>query len=282
MFLAAALAISSTTIIVKALEDLNLKTQKFSEMVFGVLIVEDLLAILLIVALSTVVATNNVFSSAIAWAAIKLILVTGAWFLLGYFFILTFFRRALQDASQEILTILSVALCLFLVCVADYFNYSTALGAFVMGAILAETTLIHKITQLIEPLKNIFAAVFFVSVGMLIDPTIIWKNLGLVIIICLITIIGKLIITGVGAFFAGQNIDNSIRIGFSMAQIGEFSFVIAALGLTLNIINDSLYPIIVAVSAITTFSTPYFIKLSMNVAPHCEDHLPHQLKKNTC
>ncbi len=262
LFLGAALAISSTTIIIKALDELKLKSKRFAEIVFGVLIVEDLLAVLLLVGLSTLVATHNIFSFAMLWAAIKLMLVIGGWFLVGYFLVPSLFRRIMHYASEETLTIVSVALCLFLVCVAAYFHYSAALGAFIMGSILAETPLVRKIEHLIQPIRNIFAAVFFVSVGMLIDPRVIWLHLPSVLLICLLVIVGKLITTGIGAFITGQSLNNSLRIGFSMAQIGEFSFIIAGLGLMLNVTTHALYPIIVAVSAITTFTTPYLIQLS--------------------
>jgi len=278
LFLGAALAISSTTIIIKALEELNLKTKRFAEIVFGILIVEDLLAILLLVGLTTVVATQDIFSSAIIWATAKLILVIGGWFLIGYFLVPLLFRKIIRFANEETLTIVSIALCLFLVCIAAYFHYSTALGAFIMGSILAETPLVHRIQQLIEPVRNIFAAVFFVSVGMLINPVIIWQHLPIVLMICLITIVGKLLTTGIGAFLSGQSVNNSLRIGFSMAQIGEFSFIIAGLGLALQVTSNSLYPIIVAVSAITTFTTPYFIRLSGYLANTVDQRLSTKTK----
>jgi CPA2 family monovalent cation:H+ antiporter-2 len=278
LFLSATLAISSTTIIIKALEELNLKTKRFAEIVFGVLIVEDLLAILLMVGLSTIVATQNIFSSAIVWAAVKLVLVIGGWFLLGYFLVPSLLRKIMQYASEETLTVVSIALCLLLVWVADYFHYSTALGAFIMGSILAETPLVHRIEQLIKPVRNIFAAVFFVSVGMLIDPKIIWQQWPVVFLICLITVVGKLLTTGIGAFLTGQSVNNSLRIGFSMAQIGEFSFIIAGLGVALKVTSHSLYPIIVAVSAVTTFTTPYLIRLSGYLGKRIEHKLSIKTK----
>jgi CPA2 family monovalent cation:H+ antiporter-2 len=274
LFLGGALAISSTTIIIKALEELNLKAKHFAEIVFGILIVEDLLAILLLVMLSTMVATNDVFSSDIFVALIKLVLVVGGWFLTGYFIVPALFRKIAHYANEETLTIVSIALCLFLVCAASYVHYSTALGAFIMGSILAETPLVHRIEQLIQPVRNIFAAVFFVSVGMLIDPHIIWNQLPVVLIICAVTIVGKLLTTGIGAFLTGQSLSNSLRIGFSMAQIGEFSFIIAGLGLALNVTDNSLYPIIVAVSTVTTFTTPYFIRLSIYLSNSIHKGIP--------
>lgn len=278
LFLGGALAISSTTIIIKALEELNLKTKHFAEIVFGILIVEDLLAILLLVLLSTIVATHSIFSTTIFLAIIKLILVVGGWFLTGYFIVPALFRKIAHYANEETLTIVSIALCLLLVCAASYVHYSSALGAFIMGSILAETPLVHRIEQLIKPVRNIFAAVFFVSVGMLIDPLIIWQQLPVVLIISAVTIIGKLLTSGIGAFLTGKSLSNSIRIGFSMAQIGEFSFIIAGLGLTLNVTNHSLYPVIVAVSTITTFTTPYFIRLSLFLSRKVETQLPPKIK----
>ncbi len=278
LFLGAALSISSTTIIIKAIEELGLKTKRFAEVIVGVLVVEDLLAILLLVALSTVVFTKNLFSMNMFFVALKLIVVVGGWFLVGYFIVPTLFRRMAKYISEEILTIISVALCLFLVVVATYFNYSAALGAFIMGSILAETSLVHRIINLIRPIRDIFAAVFFISVGMLIKPMVIFEEWLLVILISLVTIFGKLMTTSIGTLLTGQSVQTSVRVGFSMAQVGEFSFIIAALGLSLNVTSDKLYPIIVAVSAITTFTTPYLIRLSGYVSKQLEEHLPSRTK----
>lgn len=277
VFLGAALSISSTTIIIKAIDELGLKSKHFSELIFGVLIVEDLLAILLLVGLSTLVESNTVFSYDMMSAIIKLFVVVGGWFLFGYFLLPPLFRRVSDFISEETLTIVSVALCLSLVCVAASFGYSTALGAFIMGSILAETILIRRIEHLIAPIRDIFAAVFFISVGMLIDPRVIVNQWGIVLLITLTTIFGKLITTSVSAFMTGQSINTSIRSGFSMAQVGEFSFIIAALGLSLNVTSNQLYPIIVAVSAVTTFTTPYLIRSSRIVSETLENSLPDRL-----
>ncbi len=277
LFLGAALSISSTTIIIKALEELNLKKQHFTEVIFGVLIVEDLFAILLMVGLSTIVMTNNFFSPAILIAAGKLTLFLGGWFIIGYFLVPPVFQKMMQYSSEETLTVVSVASCLLLVWCAAYFHYSTALGAFIMGAILAETKLVHNIEKVIQPIRNIFAAVFFVSIGMLIDPLVIWQKFPIVLLLCVITILGKLMTTGLGALLTGRKISDSLRIGFSMAQIGEFSFIIAGLGLALHVISDAFYPIIVAVSAITTFTTPYLIKYSGYLANRIDQ--PHPRKE---
>jgi len=274
LFLGAALAISSTTIIIKALDELKLKRKRFAELIFGILVVEDLLAILLLVGLSTVVATQNIFSKDMAWAAAKLVIVVGSWFLIGYFLIPSLFNKIKYYVNDETLIVVSIALCLALVCIAAHFHYSPALGAFIIGSILAETPLVHRIEHLLHPVQNIFGAVFFVSVGMLIDPQVIISHFPTVLLICLVTILGKLVVTGFGSLLTGQNVNNAIRIGFSMAQIGEFSFIIAGLGLSLKATSNQLFPIIIAVSAITTFTTPYLIRLSGYLGKQAETHLP--------
>lgn len=279
IFLGAALSISSTTIIIKAMEELGLKSKHFAELVFGVLIVEDLLAILLLAGLSIVVGTHAIISATLADSAIKLFIVVGSWFLIGYFLIPTLIRKLVDVANQETLTIVSVALCLILVCIAAYFGYSTALGAFIMGSILAETDLIQFIEQYMRPIRDIFAAVFFISVGMLIDPSMIVQNIWIVLLISFITIIAKIFATGTGALAAGQNLNTSVRAGFSMAQIGEFSFIIAGLGLTLQVTRPALFPIIIAVSAITTFTTPYLILSSATLSKLLEKNLPIRAKQ---
>ena len=278
LFLGAALSISSTTIIIKAIDELGLKTKRFAELIFGVLIVEDLLAILLLVALSTIVITNNVFSKEMVYATVKLFLVVGGWFLVGYFVVPLVFRKIVKYINQETLTIISVALCLFLVCIAASFNYSTALGAFIMGSILAETVLVHRIVNLIRPIRDIFAAVFFISIGMLIDPLVIVRNWEIVLLLSAITITGKILTTTISAFLTGQSINTAIRVGFSMAQIGEFSFIIVALGLALQVTDSKLYPLIVAVSGITAFTTPYLIRLSEYGVETMDKLLPQRMK----
>lgn len=278
LFLGAAVAISSTTIIVKAINELNLKHKRFAEIIFGVLIVEDLLAILLLVGLSTTVAANSIFSPEILLAAVKLVLVVGSWFLAGYFLVPPFFRKLAPYISQETLTVASIGFCLFLVVVANYFHYSTALGAFIMGSILAETVLVHRIEKVIVPIRDIFGAVFFISVGMLINPAVIVEQWQAVLLISAVLVIGKVSVISLGTFLTGQSLNTALRSGFSMAQIGEFSFIIATLGLSLGVINDKLYPIIVAVSSITTFTTPYMIRLSGRISQMAQQTIPERVK----
>ncbi|MES2217291.1 MAG: cation:proton antiporter [Pseudomonadota bacterium] len=279
VFLGAALSISSTTIIIKALDELHLKGKRFAVLIFGVLIVEDLLAILLLVVLSSLIKSQDSLAYSLMVDSIRLVVVVGSWFLVGYFIVPSFFRRIIDYANQETLTIISIAFCLILVCLAGYFHYSPALGAFIMGSILAETPQIHRIEELIRPIRDIFAAVFFVSVGMLINPKLIFANIGIVLLISVVTIISKIISSSMGALITGQSLSTSLRVGFGMAQIGEFSFIIVGMGMALGVISDTLYPIVVAVSVITTFTTPYLIRLSGMLASKIEKRLPKHIKK---
>ncbi len=276
LLLGAALSISSTTIIVKALEEFKLKRFSFAELVVGILLIEDLLAILLMVYVSTISTTGSIFSPQILFTFVKLLLAITSWFLIGYF-VLPYIMRKIQNyINHETLTIISVGLCLFLSAIAVYFGYSAALGAFIMGSILAETPLVQKIAELTLPIRDIFAAVFFVSVGMLIDPMVIVTHWDFVLLLSLTTIFGKILTTGMGSLLAGQSISDSIKIGFSMAQIGEFSFIIIGIGSTMKITDGNLYPIIVGISAITTFVTPYLIKFGLKISDKVEQFIPQK------
>lgn len=277
VFLGAMLAISSTTIIIKALDELKLKTHRFAELIFAVLIVEDLIAILLLVGLSTFALTNTVSPLTLLLATLKLVLVVGGWFIAGYFVVPRFMKYVGMIGNNEMLTIFSLGLCLALVVFANHFHYSTALGAFIMGSILAESPVLHRIESGVASLRDVFGAVFFVSIGMLIDPKILWEYKGAITILCLVTILGKIFSTSLGALASGQSVRNSIQVGFGLGQIGEFSFIIAALGMSLKVTSDFLYPIAVAVSIVTTFTTPYLIKASIHVASAVEAKLPTTL-----
>lgn len=278
LFLGAALSISSTTIIIKSLEELRLKTKRFAELIFGLLVVEDLLAILIIVALSTMATTHNLFSLEIIFAAGKLFMIVGSWFVIGYFVVPFFFRRVISYASQETLTIVSIAFCLLLVMIAVYFDYSAALGAFIMGSILAETPQVHRIEELIRPIRDIFAAVFFVSVGMLIDPKVILHDFPVVLLFTTVMILGKIIAPSIGSILTGQSFNTSLRVGFGMAQIGEFSFIIAGLGTIMHVTSDKLYPTVVAVALISTFTGPYLIRFSGQLVNQIERRLSPNAK----
>jgi CPA2 family monovalent cation:H+ antiporter-2 len=262
LFLGGILSISSTTIIIRALEELGLKTKAFATLVFGALIVEDLVAIVLMVLLSTLALSQQFAGTEMLFSILKLIFFLVIWFLMGIFFIPTLLRRAKKFMNDEMLLIISITLCFGMVVFAYVAGFSPALGAFVMGSILAETTKAEKIEHLVKPVKDLFGAIFFVSVGMLIDPAILVEYALPIVILCLVTIFGKIFATGLGALVSGQSLQTSVQAGFSMAQIGEFSFIIATLGLSLKVTSDFLYPLAVAVSAVTTLTTPYLIRSS--------------------
>jgi CPA2 family monovalent cation:H+ antiporter-2 len=279
IFLGAMLSISSTTIIIKALEELKLKTHRFSSLIFGVLIVEDLFAILLIVGLTTIASSGSFSFIALASAALNLAVVVGSWFITGYFLVPRLMSYVSRKGNNEMLTLVSIALCLSLVVLASYFGYSAALGAFIMGSILAETKVLHQIEDLMAPLRDLFGGIFFVSIGMLIDPKIMWEYKATILLLCFVTIFGKIFITSLGALISGQSFKNSIQVGFGLAQIGEFSFIIAGLGVALNVTSNKLYPIGVAVSLVTTFTTPYLIKFSGTFAEAVDKKLPWRVRE---
>lgn len=262
MFLGGIIAISSTTIIFRAFDELGLKTKQFSSLVIGVLVIEDLVAILLMVLLSTVAVSQQFEGTQMFLSIGKLLFFLCLWFLMGIFLLPTFFKKVSRFLNSETLLVLSLALCLGMVVLADQVGFSAALGAFIMGSILAETTQAHKIEHLITSVKDLFGAIFFVSVGMLIDPQILVEYAVPVLILTLSVILGKTIFVGSGALLAGRPLKQAVQAGTSMSQIGEFSFIIATLGVSLNVTSSYLYPIAVGVSVITTFTTPYMIKLA--------------------
>jgi Kef-type K+ transport system membrane component KefB/K+/H+ antiporter YhaU regulatory subunit KhtT len=262
IFLGGVLSISSTTIIIRAFDELGVKGRKFAGLVFGILIVEDLVAIVLLVLLSTLAVSAQFSGMDMLWSVAKLVFFLMLWFLSGIFLLPTLLRRLKSLMSDETLLIISIALCLLMVWLAVVVGFSPELGAFIMGSILAETTYGGKIEHLIKSVKDLFGSIFFVSVGMLIDPQMLIQYGGPVILITVITIIGKTLSTTTGALLSGQSLKTSIQSGMSLSQIGEFSFIIATLGMTLKVTSGFLYPIAVAVSAITTFTTPYMIRLS--------------------
>ncbi|MFL5813015.1 MAG: cation:proton antiporter [Bdellovibrionia bacterium] len=278
IFLGAMLSISSTVIILKALEEMGLKTRRFSEMIFAVLIVEDLIAILILVVLSTLGATRGFSGLDFLVSILQLILVIGGWFLAGYFIVPRFIRWVGATGSSEVLTLIALGLCLSLVVFAAYFGYSVALGAFVMGSILAESTESSRIIERMEPLRDVFAAIFFVSVGMLIDPKAAIENWPTILLITGILILAKVIFVTIGAVLTGQTLRTSIQVGFGLGQIGEFSFIIVGLGHSLGITNPRLYPIAVTVSLFTAFTTPYMIRVSHRFAVWLEKMLPIQVR----
>jgi len=263
IFLGAILSMSSTTIILRAFEELHVKKQKFAGIVFGALIVEDIVAILLMVLLSTIAVSQQFSGVELMESIFKLAFFLILWFLAAIFFIPTLLKKTKGLLTEETTLIVSLALCLMMVILATAAGFSPALGAFIMGSIIAETTKAEQIEHLIKPVKDLFGAVFFVSVGMLINLETLQEYALPVAIITVVTIFGKTIATMLGAVISGQPLKQSVQAGMSLAQIGEFSFIIATLGMTLGVTSGFLYPIVVAVSAITTFTTPFFIKNSL-------------------
>lgn len=262
MFLGGMLASSSTTIIIRAFDELGVKTKNFAKTVFGVLVVEDIVVILLMVLLSTIAVTKEFEGIQILFTVAKLLFFLGLWFLLGIFLLPTFLKKIKHLVDEEILLILSIGLCLGMVLLATNVGFSAELGAFVMGSIIAETTLAEKVEHTLKPVKDLFGAVFFVSVGMMINYDAMITYAWPILIVTLLTLFGKMVSSTLGALISGQPLKQSVQVGMSMAQIGEFAFIVATLGLSLGVISDFLFPVAVGVSAITTFTTPYLIKFS--------------------
>ena len=278
IFLGGMLAMSSTTIIIKAFEDLKLKGQRFTEMVFGVLIVEDIAGIIMMVMLSTLAAAG-ISTMELAMGVGRLAFFLTLWFVMGMYLVPTFFKKAKDLMNDETLIVASIGLCLGMVVLATHMGFSAALGAFIMGSLIAEAPNAEHIEHLVKPVKDLFGAVFFVSVGMLVDPSLLLQYWFPILVLVLVTIIGKLIFSTGGVLAAGQNLNISMHCGFSLAQIGEFSFIIASLGMSLGVISDFLYPIIVAVSVVTTFTTPFFIMAADPAYKAVTKILPNKLLK---
>ena len=279
IFLGGMLAMSSTSIIYKAFDDLGVRTKRFTGLVFGILIIEDLVAIVLMVLLSTMAVSKNFEGMEMVYSIGKLLFFLLLWFLTGIYIIPTFFRRTRLLMGEETMLIVSLGLCLSMVVFATYVGFSSALGAFVMGSILAETIEAEKIEHLVKPVKDLFAAIFFVSVGMMVDPGMIVQYIWPVIIITLTVLIGQAVFGTFGVVLAGQPLKTALQSGFCLTQIGEFAFIIASLGITMHVTSNFLYPIVVAVAVITTFLTPYMIRLAEPAYPYVEKHLPRQWKR---
>ncbi len=278
LFLGGMLAIASTTIIMRAFEELNVRTQKFTNVVLGVLVVEDLVAVVLMVVLSTVAVSRTFAGTQMINSVLKLVFFLVLWFISGIFFLPTLLKRLRNLMNEETLLILSLALCFLMVALATQAGFSPALGAFIMGSILAETTKAEKIEHLIKSLKDLFGAIFFVSVGMLIDPKMLVQHALPIIAATIVLLVGKPFFVTLGALASGQPLKIAVQAGMSLSQIGEFSFIIATLGLTLNVTSDFLYPVAVAVSVVTTFTTPFMIKFSEPAFLLIEKVLPEKWK----
>lgn len=278
LFLGGILSISSTTIIIRAFDELGFRQKGFVNLVFGILVVEDLVAVLLLVLLSTIAVTNSFQGTELIVSAGKLAFFLSIWFLGGIFLVPWFLQKTRSLMNDETTLIVSLALCLTMVILATHAGFSPALGAFIMGSILAETPDGEKIEHNLKSVKNLFSAIFFVSVGMLIDIDPLKEHWAAFVVITLITIFGKFLSTTIGALIGGQSIKTSIQSGMSLVPIGEFSFIIATLGLSLGVISSYLYPLAVAVSAITTLTTPYMIKSSEPFYNWIYKHLPDRIK----
>lgn len=260
IFLGAMLSMSSTTIIAKAFEDLKMKGEKFTGSVIGVLVVEDLAAILMMVILSTLAVSTTLNGSELLYSVIKLVFFLLVWYVGGVFIIPTILKWTRKFMSEETLTVFAVGLCFSMVWLANKAGFSSALGAFIMGSILAETLEAEMIHKLTTPIKNLFGALFFVSVGMMVNPVILVQYWWQVLVITVVVVVLKSLSSGIGMLFSGDNLRNSVRAGMCFGQIGEFSFIIATVGISFGVIDGFMYPIIVSVSIITTFLTPYLIK----------------------
>ena len=274
IFLGGMLAMSSTTIIYKAFTDMGLRQQKFAQPVMSVLILEDILAIVMMVMLSAIASGNNPDGGEMIGSVVKIGFFLVLWFVVGIFAVPWFLRSTRKLINNETLLIVSLGLCCLMAVVSTKVGFSSAFGAFVMGSILAETIEAAKIEKLVAPVKDLFGAVFFVSVGMLVDPKIIVEYAVPIGVLVLTILLGQSIFGTFGFLIGGQSLKSAMRCGFSMAQIGEFSFIIASLGLSLHVTGEFLYPVVVAVSVITTFLTPYMIRLSVPSYNVLERHLP--------
>ncbi|MDR1553206.1 MAG: cation:proton antiporter [Prevotellaceae bacterium] len=265
LFLGGMLSMASTTIIIKAFTDMNKQNQRFSNIVFAILIIEDIAAILMMVLFSTIAVSRSFEGIQVIEMSLRLIFFIVIWFVVGIYIIPTIFKRLKKYLNDETLIVVSVGLCLGMVIIAHVVGFSAALGAFIMGSILAETSEAKRIEHLMRPLKNLFGAVFFVSVGMMIAPNLILEHIIPILILTAIILIFRPLFILLGVVASGESLKVAIQAGFSLAQIGEFSFIIATMGIQLGVISEFVYPVIVSVSVITTFTTPYGIRYSETV-----------------
>ena len=274
IFLGGMLAMSSTTIIYKAFDDLGLRQQRFAGLVMSVLILEDILAIVMMVMLSAIANGSNPDGGQMIGSLMKIGFFLILWFVVGIFLIPLMLRSMRKFINNETLLIVALGLCCAMAVLSTKVGFSSAFGAFVMGSILAETIEAERIIKVVEPVKNLFGAVFFVSVGMLVDPAILVEYSWPIVTLVLVIILGQVIFGSLSFLIGGQSLKSAMQCGFSMAQIGEFSFIIASLGLSLGVIDKFLYPVVVAVSVITTFLTPYMIRMATPAYGMLERRLP--------
>lgn len=263
LFLAGMLCMSSTTIVMKAIDEAGMKNERFVKGATSILIVEDVVAVVLMVLLSSIAIRHQFEGGELAGKVVDLAITLAAWFICGILIIPTLIRKLEKHLNDETLIILALGLCLGMVLTAEEAGFSSALGAFVMGSILAETVESHRIEKLMTPLKNVFAAIFFISVGMLINPASLAEYWISIVYVSLVIVIGMILFATLGCWWGGATMRDSMLTSFSFVQIGEFSFIIAGLGTSLGVLNPIIYPIIVASSVVTTFLTPYIMKAAL-------------------
>ena len=279
IYLGGMLAMSSTTIIYKAFDDMGLRQQRFAGLVLSILILEDILAIVLMVMLSTMAVSQNFEGGEMVYSILKLLFFLILWFVVGIYGIPLFLKRVRKLMSDETLLIVSLALCFGMVYLAALVGFSPAFGAFIMGSILSETIESEHIGKLVSPVKDLFGAIFFVSVGMMVDPAMIEEYKYQILVIVLAVLLGQTIFGTTGVLLSGQPLKTAMQCGFSLTQIGEFAFIIASLGVSLKVTSHFLYPIVVAVSVITTFLTPYMIRLAVPAYNVIDKYMPSRWRR---
>ena len=277
VFLGGMLSMSSTTIIIKAFDELGVRNQGFAQLVFGTLVIEDIAGIFMMIILSTLSVSQSISGGALAMKLALLVLYLALWLILGIYLLPTLMNKATPLMNDETLLVSSLGICFGMVLLANALGFSSALGAFMAGSLLAGTVHAERVEHLTSGVKDLFGSVFFLSVGMMLDPAMIVKYIVPILIITLVTLVGKLIFSSLGVLLSGQTLKNAVHCGCSLAQIGEFAFIIASLGLSLGVIADYIYPIIVSVSIITTLTTPSFIKGSDKLYEWLEKVLPSRL-----
>lgn len=279
VFLGGMLSMSSTAIVFKAFDDMGLRGQRFTGVVLGILVVEDLVGVVLMVLLSTLAVSKQFEGAEMLGSILKLGAFLIFWSLLGIYLIPTLLKRLQRLLNDETLLIVTLGLCLGMVMIAVKAGFSAALGAFVMGSLLAETVAAERIVRLVEPVKNLFGAIFFVSVGMMIEPALLARYWGPIALLTVVVLAGQATFATLGVLVSGQPLRVAVQSGFSLAQVGEFAFIIATLGTTLHVTDDYLYPVIVAVSVVTTFLTPYMMRAADPACDYLECHLPERWQR---
>ena len=278
IFLGGMLAMSSTTIIIKAFDDMKLKDEPFVNLTMVVLIIQDIVAVVMMVLLSTASASKQFAGKEMAMSIVKLVFFLVLWFVVGIYVIPTFFRKAKKYINDETLLIISIGLCFGMVIFANHVGFSSALGAFVIGSILSETIESERIIELTKSIKDLFGAIFFVSVGMMVDPQVLAEYWKLVLSLVIITLVVKALVQTVSALVAGATLEESVKTGFTLSQVGEFAFIIASVGVTLGVMPKHIYPVVIAASVITTFTTPYWIKAATPVYNFLNRVIPDHMK----